>query len=177
MFWLIFFFVMLLLLGTLFFATIKIGLSTIKNLYFVSFGRFITASASLVEDDVLLRFYLFGFSKQVSLLQMLAGAKRKKSFQEKVTDAVVKSSKKRVPITQVWNLLKSFRVKRFYLNLDFNNAFYNAWLYPLGEIFKSKNVHFTTNFERKTEIEIEIINRPAWMLWAIAKSQFKTKKS
>lgn len=177
MFWWILLLFPLLLFLLLLFATIKIGLSTLKNFYFVSFGRFITASASLAEDDVLLRFYLFGFSKQVSLLQMLAGAKRKKSFQEKVTDAVVKSSKKRVLVAEVWNLLKSFRVKRFYLNLDFNNAFYNAWLFPLGEIFKSKNVHFTTNFERKTEIEIEILNRPAWMLWAVAKSHFKTKKS
>lgn len=177
MFWWILLLFLLLLFVLLLFATIKIGLSTLKNFYFVSFGRFITASASLAEDDILLRFYLFGFSKQVSLLQMLAGAKRKKSFQEKVTDAVVRTSKKRVPVTEAWHLLKSFRVKRFYLNLDFNHAFYNAWLYPLGEIFKTKNVYFTTNFERKTEIEIEIINRPVWMLWAVAKSQFKIKKS
>lgn len=165
------------LLLTLLFAPLKLSLSTANNLYFISWGNVLKASFSILEDDISLGFHLFGFTKKVSLLEILAGYKRKKSIPEKITDSVVKTTKKRVPLNLVWAFVKSFRVQKFYLNLDFGSAYAFAWFYPLGEIFKQENIYFTTNMEGKNNLEIQIVNRPARMFWAIFKSYLKNKKS
>jgi hypothetical protein len=176
MFWWILLFLFLWLLVTLLFAPLKLSLSTTNNLYFVSWGGAIKASASILHDDIEVRFHLFGFSKGLSVMQMAAGYTRKKSIPEKVADQVVKTTKKRVPANLIVAFLKSFRVKKFYINIDWGSVYWNAWLYPLGEIFYKENVYITTNFSGKTDVEVVIVNRPANMFWAVAKSVIKTKK-
>lgn len=177
MIWWIILILFLWLLVTLLFAPLKLSLSTANNLYFVSWGGAVKASASILHDEIELRFHLFGWSKAVSLMEIAAGLKRKKSIPEQEADKVVKTTKKRVPVNLIMAFLKSFRVKQFYVNIDWGSVYWNAWLYPLGEIFYRHNVYITTNFSGKTDIEIVIINRPANMFWAVAKSVIKTKKS
>jgi len=175
MFWyiLLIFFVWLLI--TLLFAPLKLSLSTANNLYFISWGGALKASASILKDDVELRFHLFSFSRSVSLLEIAAGQKRKKSVPEKIVDNVVNTTNRRVPIGLLKAVVKSFRVKRFYVNIDWGSVFWNAWLYPLGEIFYQKNFYITTNFSGQTDVEIVIINRPARMLWAVLKTYLNKK--
>jgi hypothetical protein len=175
MFWWIFLGFSLIILLVLLFAPFKLSINSVDNLYFVSWGNFLKAAAWAETNDISFRFSLFGFSKRISLMEMIAKPRKHKSIQERVTNAVVKKSSKKVPFKLVINLLKSFRVKQFYINIDFH-SYWNAWIYPLGEIFRRENFYISTNFMGKTEVEIEIINRPAWMIWAIIKSS-KNKKS
>lgn len=177
MFWLILLILFLWLLLTLLFAPLKLSLSTTDNFYFVSWGGVLKASATVLHDDIELRFHLFGYSKGFSLLEMAAGLKRKKSIPERVADEVVKTTRKRVPVDVIVAFLKSFRIIKFYVNLDLGSVYYNAWLYPLGEIFKQDNIYFTTNFEGKINLEVQIVNRPARMFWAVLKSYINNKKS
>ena len=165
------------LLITLLFAPLKLSLSTADNFYFVSWGGVLKASATVLHDDIELRFHLFGWSKGLSLMQMAAGYKRKKSIPEKVADQVVKTTKKRVPTNIILAFLKSFKVRQFYVNVDWGSVYWNAWLYPLGEIFYKENIYITTNFSGKTDIEVVIVNRPAHMVWAVLKSFINNKKS
>ena len=77
-----------------------------------------------------------------------------------------------------WDVFAIFKgSKKFYLDIDFGSVYYNAWLYPLGDILPRKNLHFATNFSGKNSLEMEIINRPAYVIWAIIKTQLKTKTS
>ena len=92
MFWLILLILFVWLLITLLFAPLKLSLSTADNFYFVSWGGVLKASATVLHDDIELRFHLFGWSKGLSLMKMAAGYKRKKSIPEKVADQVVKTT-------------------------------------------------------------------------------------
>lgn len=177
MFWWILLILFLFVLITLLFAPLRLSLSTTNNFYFVSWGGFLKASATILDDDIELRFHLFGYSKGFSLLEMAAGFKRKKSIPERVADEVMKTTRKRVPANVMVAFVKSFQIKQFYVNIDWGSVYWNAWLYPLGEIFYRNNIYITTNFSGKTDIEVEIINRPAHMFWAVLKSYINNKKS
>lgn len=174
--WIILWVFVVLLLGLLF-APLKLGLNSIQNNYYVSYAWVLKVSAHLLPDDIKIRFHLFGLERGTSVMELLAGRKRKKSIPERVADQVVKTTKRRVPYKMILNFLKSFRVKRFYINADLGSVYYNAWLFPIGEIFRRDNVYCTTNFEGKVDVEILIVNRPARMLWAIVKTQLKQKLS
>jgi hypothetical protein len=174
--WLLLAFFAMLVLGLLF-APVKLGASTLNNMYFISYGWVLKVTARFLEDDIEIGFKLFGFGKNTTVLEQLAGRKRKKSVPERIATSFATTTKKKVPLKLIIQFLKTFRVKKFFLNVDLGSVYYNAWLYPLGEIFKTQKVYCTTNFVGKTEIDIDIVNRPAHMLWAIIKTQLKSKKS
>jgi len=177
MFWYLFFGGFLLTLLVLLLAPLKLRLNSSKNEYYISFAWVLKVTACFLEDDIEVGFRLFGFGKNTTLLTQLASAKRKKSVPEKVVSSVAKTTKRKLPLKVIVQLLKTFRVKKFYINIDLGSVYYNAWLFPLGEIFKTQNVYCTTNFVGKTEIEIEIINRPSNILWAMIKTKLKSKTS
>ena len=175
MLWLVILFLLLAL--TLLFAPLRLSVNTDANRYFISFARFLKVSAYFLTDDIAIRYRLFGIEGGSTLLEIAADKKHKKSIPEKVADNVAKTSRKRISGSLFVKLLKTFTVKKFYLDIDFGSVYYNAWLYPLGEILQRKNLHFATNFSGKNSLEIEIINRPAYVIWAIIKTQLKTKTS
>jgi len=175
MFWWILLVVFVLLVLGLLFAPLKLSASTLNNMYFVSYGWVLKVTARILEDDIEIGFKIFGFRKNTTLLEQLANRKRKKSVPEKIADSIARTTKKRVPLKVILEFLKTFRVKKFFINVDLGSVYYNAWLFPLGEIFKTQKVYCTTNFVGKTEIEIDIINRPANMLRAIVKTRIKKK--
>ena len=158
------------------FAPLKISINTSQNSYFVSFGGFAKVSATLATNDITLQYYLFGFGRKVSLLELLAGVRAKKSVPERFADLFVKSTKKNIPQRLICDVVKSFCVKKLDANIDFGSVYANAWLFPLGEIFSRKNLTFSTNFEGKLHLELLITNRPINLIWAVVKSHFKNKK-
>ncbi|MBD0849540.1 hypothetical protein [Maribacter arenosus] len=61
-------------------------------------------------------------------------------------------------------LLRSFEVKRFYVELDTGNCITNAKLYPLFALLNQKSGNFRINFEGKNQLILHLQNRPIHIL-------------
>jgi hypothetical protein len=154
---------------------ITLSLSTARKDLSLSWGGFVKASASLLQDDIELRFSLLGLSRRMSLLEMAAKKADKKSASEKPNSNHSDNTRKRIPAHLALAVVKSFVIKQFYVNVDLGSVYYNAWFYPLGQILERKNFYLSTNFEGKTEIDIIIYNYPGRLLWVVFKSLLKNK--
>lgn len=158
------------------FAPFRFYFSTKNNVAYVSFARYIKASASLIADDVQLTFGLFGYKKSTTALSLLAGVKRKTSLPEMVAEKIAESTTSVVPLHVIFGALKSFQVKKLYINIDFGSVYYNAWFFPLGSILASPTRFVGTNFNGKTEAEIQIENRIGRVLAYALAAHFKNNK-
>ena len=171
MFWWVLFGLILFLVITILFAPIRLYINTLTNTYFATWGDVVKASATPIENDLRLRFSAFGIGKQYTLMQLLVAPRVTKQKQPKKEKK--QRGKRKISPKFILPIVKSFKIKQLYANLDFNSVYFNAWLFPLGYIFKRDNVHCTTNFEGKQELRLEIVNRPIWLVLNIAKTQFK----
>lgn len=64
-------------------------------------------------------------------------------------------------------ILQSFRLEKFYLNIDTDNYYYNAQLYPLLFFAKGKKYQMTINYRGENELFLIIKNRLIRLLFAL----------
>jgi hypothetical protein len=90
----------------------------------------------------------------------LAPDKKKKIKSEK------KKKKSRFPFTfqQGWRLLKSFQIKRFYLDVDTGDCITNAKLYPIFSMVNYQGGNFNINFKGRNKLVLDIQNRPIYII-------------
>lgn len=172
MFWWILLSLILFLVITLLFAPIRLCIHTPSNVYFVSWGDVLKASVIPVSDDIEFRIAAFGLGKRFSLLKLIT--KPKKEKEKKPKKKKKKRSGGKFPGHLIRPVLRSFKVKRLYADLDFNNVFWNSWLYPWGQIFQRENIQCTTNFEGREVLILEVVNRPFWLVQQLIRQQLKS---
>jgi hypothetical protein len=171
MFWWVLLALMLFLAITLLFAPIRLYVNTRSNTYFASWGDVVKAAAIPAEDDLEFRLSAFGIGKRFSLLQLLA--KPRKHKKEKSKKKKPRKTFKTFPRHLIGPIIRSFKIKQLYANLDLNSVYWNAWLYPWGHIFQHEHIQWSTNFEGKQEFILEIVNRPFWFIQQILRKQLK----
>jgi len=90
---------------------------------------------------------------------------RPKRIQEKREK---KRKKKRKTTNLSWRtilrVLKSFRVKRFWVHLDTGDCIANAKLYPAFALLNYLGVDLGVNFHGRNELVLHMQNRPIWLL-------------
>jgi hypothetical protein len=64
-------------------------------------------------------------------------------------------------------LLASFRVRRFFINLDTDDFILNAYLYPIFILLNGENRRLAINFEGQTVVDIFLTNRVWRVLWLL----------
>ena len=171
MVWLTIAIVLVLLLVILLVTKICVEIDTTIHLYRVSWGKVVRGSVVPSEDDFYLQLFIFGYQKKWSLLRILVknGNKKAKAKNEKTK----RKTRSNFSARTAFDLLKSFRVKKLHLNIDLNNAIWNAWLYPVGYFISKNNIQCTTNFEGRNELILEIVNRPIWLVHQFIKTSLK----
>ena len=81
-----------------------------------------------------------------------------------------KKRRKIGPVTagrKAWRLLKSFRVRRFRLNIDTDDYILNAYLFPLFVFLNGENRRLAVNYQGLTVVDILVTNRVWKILWAL----------
>jgi len=71
-----------------------------------------------------------------------------------------KKTKSKIGLRKGLRLLKSFKIKRFDLNIDTGDYTLNAKLYPLFLFLNNGVRHFHVNFENRNQFVLHIQNRP-----------------
>lgn len=75
--------------------------------------------------------------------------------------------KKGMSLRQAGNLVRSFRVRSFRLELDTGNPVLNAKLYPLIYLLGPRAGDVGINFMGRNHISLQIVNRPIYILNAL----------
>lgn len=156
-------FLVLLLLFALYvlFVPVILYVDTKTNQYYIQIKGLAKASIESHEKEVIrirlkvifLNFYFYPFKD-------LASNKLKKK------DKVVKRKKtKSFSFRKGISLLKSFKVKRFLLDIDTGNCILNAKWYPLF-MFLNHSIggRFNVNFQTRNQLVLHIQNRPIHIL-------------
>ena len=95
-----------------------------------------------------MKFYFYPFKKNVT------------KKQKKEVEVSKKKKRRSFGIRKGMSVLKSFKVKRFLLDIDSGNCIFNAKLYPLF-MFLNHNIRgFNINFQGRNQLVLDIQNRP-----------------
>ena len=158
MYWGIILALILILIITLLWMPIELCIDTRSNQYYLRYGGLVKANVEGDEDEII-RLRLRVFWMQFKFYPL------RKSKKEKKPKEIPKKKKKkvrdRIPDKRTMlRLMRSFRVKKFDVELDTGDSVLNAKLYPLYAVLPFTNIRFGINFEGRNELALVIENRP-----------------
>jgi hypothetical protein len=156
MFWLIAIVVLLLLIIALLIAPLFVGIDSRSNTYAIWMPgliniRFEADEKEIFKAKVVLLFIRFHFYP----LNYLGKVKRSRADRQRR-----KKSNKLKRLRQSLSFIKSFKVERFYLDMDTGDLLLNARLYPLFGLLNYNHGNIHINFEGRNDIVLLIKNRP-----------------
>tara|TARA_R110000772_G_C13190678_1_gene429019 strand:+ start:64 stop:558 length:495 start_codon:yes stop_codon:yes gene_type:complete len=158
MLWVILILLLLSIVIYLLFARISLLIDTSTNRYLLKLQGICSVHAERDETEILkLRLQVFFMHFN---FYPLAPDKKKKIKPAK------KKKKSRFSFTfqQGWRFLKSFQIKRFYLDLDTGDCITNAKLYPIFSMVNYKGGNFNINFRGRNKLVLDIQNRPIYII-------------
>ena len=138
----------------LLFARLSLFIDTSTNRYFVELQGICRINAESDETEILkLRLHIFFLDFN---FYPLRPDKKKKIKPKK------KKKKSRFSLTlkKAYRLIKTFKIKRFYLDVDTGDCITNAKLYPVFSLLNYRKGHFNINFNGRNKLVLHIQNRP-----------------
>ena len=158
MLWVILILLLLAIVIYLLFARISLVIDTSTNRYFLKLQGICVINAERDEAETLkirLNFFYFNFNFYPF-----------RRDNKKIIKTKKENKKSRFPLTfkQAYRLFQSFKIKRFYLDLDTGDCITNAKLYPLFALLNYKRGHFNINFNGRNKLVLHIQNRPIYII-------------
>lgn len=164
MWWIIILISILLVFIYLLFAPFFVEINSDSGLFRIRFHQFASANLIFDESSIYLKLKIAGLQKQIDLI---AAKKKEKK-------PVVKNEKKKykkISFQKMLAMIKSFRIKKFYLAVDTGNMQTNGILYPVFTLMRiSSGKNITINFLDENKLILQIENNLARIMWAYIKS-------
>ncbi len=158
-----------LLLAWLLLSPLDLRIDTQNNLYFLRW-RYL-ARAEVLSDDgpgLAVRLWVGPFRWRFDLLEWAGKEKTEKPKPEKKEKA--KRKKSRMPKwATIRRIIRTFRVRRCFVDLDTGDYTRNAWLFPLFYLLRRPRAAVRVNFQGRNEVDLWIQNRPINVLIAFLK--------
>lgn len=156
----------LLLVLYLLFIPIVFFIDTATDQYYIQIKGLAKASVEKHLEEliriklkiVLFNFYFYPFRKKSSL---------------KAKKLIKKSSvkkRKRIGIRKILRMLRSFKVKRFLIDIDTGDCMTNAKLYPVYGLLNYGMGSFNVNYEGRNQMALYMENRPIYIIKSFFKS-------
>ena len=140
----------------LLFAPIIVHVNTIDNSYYFQYSGLMKASV-IADKDELIKIKLSVFFMSFDFYPL---RKKKKSKELKETTASARKKSRRMSFRTGFSLLKSFKVRRLFINIDTGDCIKNAKIYPVFALLNYRYGGFNVNFENKNQLILELVNRP-----------------
>lgn len=174
--------IFLLFLIWLFFSSIILNIDTTRKEYYVAFGNQIKMSLFFLDGLPMLRANVFFYKKEIDPFEgkpekekakKKEKKKKKKPRKRKVVDfpGLVRSA-----MAQAMKMIKSFRIKRFYMNIDTDDFIYNSYLAGIFSCINRGDLLLQTNYMGDFQLRLTIQNRIINILVPLISSFFILKK-
>lgn len=140
---------------------ITLYIDTTTNQYYIQLHGLLKASILEDKKELLkinlkvffLNFYFYPLKKKAP--------SKKKKLRKKNEN----KGKNRISIRTGFRMLKSFKIKRLFLDIDTGNCISNAKLYPVFSFLKFyTKANFRINFEGKNRMVLCLKNRPIYLI-------------
>ncbi len=142
----------------LLFARLSLVIDTSTNQYFIKLQGICRIDAEKDETEILkLRLHIFFFNFNFYPIR----PDKKKKIKPKKNK---KKSRFSLTFKQARLLIKSFKIKRFYLDLDTGDCITNAKLYPVFSLLNYRVGNFNINFNGRNKLVLHIQNRPVYII-------------
>lgn len=163
------FFVLILLFLILIYlllAPVILYVNTINNQYYLKYQGLMKASILSDEKEVFkvklnilfMKFYFYPLRK-AKLTSTKNNLKNNR-----------KKERKQMSLRKGLKLLKSFKIKRFLINIDTGDCIANAKLYPIFAFLNYKFGGFYINFDGRNQLVFHLYNRPIDIIKAFIKN-------
>ena len=154
-----FFTLFFLIIVYLLLAPIVLYINTITNQYYLQFKGLAKATFESDKEELVcirLKVLFLNFS--------FYPLRKSSSKMKKPKKAKVKKRRKRIGFRKGLRLLRSFKIKRFLLNMDTGNCITNAKLYPVFAFLNYRIGGFNVNFEGNNQLILHMRNRPIYII-------------
>ena len=151
----------LLLIILILISPFRLTIDTISDTYSVKWKGIIQVKLISKNQEPIVSMLVLGFKKDFNLLKNVTKRKIEKNNKKSKS----KRSKK-ITFQKMKQLVKTFTIKSFNLNLDFDDCILNGYLYPIFFFMRSHNRSFKINFVGHNDIQLIIENRPYKLLKA-----------
>ena len=146
----------LLLIIYLLWMPVEIGIDTYTNKYYLQLKGLAEASVEGHEAEILrIKFKVFFFKFYFYPLKRKAKDKTRQ-----IESGKKKKIWKRYKMRKMVRVVRSFKVKKFLLDLDTGDYTLNAKLYPVFTGLNFTRGNFAINFEGRNRLALLIRNRP-----------------
>jgi len=137
-----------------------------SGLYRIRFHRLASVRFSIVNSSLIMDVQVTGWHKRIDLSAI-------KPKEKKVEEVSVPQVKRKMNISfqRIWGVLRSFKVNKCRIAVDFGDMALDGILYPLFywvRVWSKKDIGI--NFSGENELVLEIENNFIRMLWAYVKS-------
>lgn len=135
-------------------------------------GLFRAAIVPHEEDIIQIKMRILFFNKTIRPFDLKPGKKENRKNKEerrKKKRNIGKGRSGRESLRLAWKMLKSFKVNYLYVNIDTNDAIWNAFLIPVFHFFSGPGKVWKINWHEEQLVRFEIENRPIRVLWAFVK--------
>ena len=154
----------LLLIGWLLIAPLRLFVDTGQGMLEIRWWGLGAAGLYHTGDDLLFRFRIFFWKKEIDLLTWQPTKKKKKAKKAKK-----KKKRGKIPMSlrKFRRLLKTFKILEWELDLDTDNYLVNGWLYPVFYFLNRAGKRFQINYRGRFYWRMVIENRGYRVLWAL----------
>jgi len=166
MFWGIFLILFLLLILYFLFIPIIIFIDTATNQYYIQLKGLAKASVEKhLEELIRIKLKVVFFDFYFYPLRKKSPVKAKKL----VKKSSVKK-RKQIGLKKIFRMLRSFKVKRFLIDIDTGDCMTNAKLYPIYGLLNYGIGTFNINYESRNRMVLYMENRPIYILKSFIKN-------
>ena len=131
--------------------------------------------ASVVPDDQLFHIRLWVLFIPFRIKPFGRAVQKTEGKQKKKKSGRDLSKVMKARFIALRELVYSFRLEKFWLNLDTDDFILNSQLVPVFTTINSRNVNLTVNFEGEISLFMIMKNRIASLLWIGMKYIYRTK--
>lgn len=140
---------------------IVLFIDTKTNQYYIHFKSLAKISIE-GNEEALIKIKLKLFFLNFDFFPLKTNKKNIKKEHEKKRSP--KISRKRIDTKTGLRLLKTFKIKHFYINIDTGDCIYNAKLYPIFTLLNYRTGYFNINFTGNNRLILHLENRPIYIL-------------
>jgi len=142
----------------LLFASLSVFIDTSTDRYYLDLkGIFRIYAESHESEIIILRLNIF-------FLNFIFYPLRPNKKKRIATNKKQKKSKSHFTFMQGYRILKSCRIKRFFIDVDTGDCIANARLYPAFALLNYRGANFNINFEGRNKLVLHIQNRPIYII-------------
>ncbi|WP_142785880.1 hypothetical protein [Changchengzhania lutea] len=150
----------LLLIIALLLVPVIICIDTVSKQYYIQLQGIVKANLEGHDTEVfriklnvlLMKFYIYPLKKK----RLSKRGKSKKNDVDK--------NKRHLPFIRVLKMLKTFKVKDFFINIDTGDLILNAKLYPVFALLNYNGGKYHINFQGQNQLVLLIKNRPIYII-------------